>query len=342
MRKMDKPTEQQLRELYDAAMDFKEARPWKWLYGADLIGVENPKDGEIGYCSVMGRSGVHFALGVFLGTPGLASFNLLMSDAEMMPDYEAMRLQDAIMCSFEDREQLSAEDRQEIRELGLRFRGGNAWPQFRRFEPGFYPWYVNQEECVFLTHALRQTLFVASQYRQRELDLAIDEGKIPLRYSETRDGQLVWQSRGFLLSIPVLEYEPVEFSNDLLVRQLRATKGKSNSIFEAEVCYLPARIQEKKGERPYFSRAFILADRKSGRIVDHSIYQGREDDAQEVLDGMSRLFLSQGIPRKIRVRSERMVAILEDFCQKTGVKLRVVPRLEKIEAFMEALEERVR
>lgn len=341
MDKTDKPTEQQLRDLYEAAVDFKKARPWEYLYDTDLICVENPQDGQIGYCSVMGRSKIHFALGVFLGTPGLASFNLLMGKAEAMPDYEAMHLQDAIMCSFEDREQLSAEDRREIRELGLTFRGGNAWPQFRRFEPGWYPWYINQEECVFLTDALRQTLFVANQYRQGELDLAFDEGRTLLRYSERSDGQLVWQSREFQLSMPVLEYEPVEFSNDLLVRQLKATKGRNNSIFEAETCYLPAQVQEKKGERPYFPRAFILANRKSGLIVDYSAYQEQEDDAQEVLDRMSRLFLNQGIPRQIRVRSDRMVAILEDFCQKTGVKLRVVPRLERIEAFMEALEERV-
>ncbi len=65
------------------------------------------------------------------------------------------------MCSFEDRDLLSNEDRKQIKDLGLAFRGKNAWPVFRQYEPGYNPWFINDEECIFLTHALRQTLFVA-------------------------------------------------------------------------------------------------------------------------------------------------------------------------------------
>ena len=51
MRKDNKPTVEQLKELYEEASEFKKAQPWKWLYDADIICVENSKDKMMGYCS---------------------------------------------------------------------------------------------------------------------------------------------------------------------------------------------------------------------------------------------------------------------------------------------------
>ncbi len=66
MNQAKEPTANQLRQLYSAAAAFRRAEPWQTFYDSDLIGgVENPIDKTIGYCSVMGKSGQHFALGVF-------------------------------------------------------------------------------------------------------------------------------------------------------------------------------------------------------------------------------------------------------------------------------------
>ena len=164
-----KPTEDQLKELYEAAAAFKQAQPWKWLYDADIICVENPKDKMMGYCSVMGRAGEHFALGVYLDMEGLYGFNQLMGHADVIPSHQALHYQNCLMCSYEDRDILAEEDRKQIKVLGLSFRGRNAWPMFRRYEPGYYPWFINKEECVFLTHALRQVIFVAENVLNGQL-----------------------------------------------------------------------------------------------------------------------------------------------------------------------------
>lgn len=128
MREDNRPTEVQLKELYDAASVFKQVQPWKWLYDADIICVENPKDKMMGYCSVMGRDGEHFALGVYLGSEGIFGFYQLMEHADTIPDHQAVHYQNCLMCSFEDRDLLANEDRKQIKDLGLSFRGKNAWP----------------------------------------------------------------------------------------------------------------------------------------------------------------------------------------------------------------------
>jgi len=42
-----------LKDLYLAATEFKEAKPWEWMNEDDLICIENPEDKSIGFCSIM-------------------------------------------------------------------------------------------------------------------------------------------------------------------------------------------------------------------------------------------------------------------------------------------------
>jgi len=337
MRKNDKPTEEQLKELYQAASDFKQVQPWKWLYDADVICVENPKDKTMGYCSVMGRAGEHYALGVYLGDAGIYGFYYLMENADTMPSYQALHYQNCLMCSFEDRDLLTNDDRKQIKNLGLSFRGRNAWPMFRRFEPGYHPWYINKEECIFLTHALRQTLFVAKGVMSGQLKIDMEHGKTILRYSEEKDGNLEWYSKEIQLAIPTVLYKPVEINDDVLIQKIKKAGSMGSVSLQADIRYMPSPIQEHKDERPYFPRVFILAERKSGLIIDFEVYQSIRDDANVALNKLISMCLEKGAPKEIQVSSEAMVAILGDFCRKTGIKLKIVKNLSAIDQMIEEM-----
>ena len=58
----------------------------------------------MGYCSVMGRGGEYYALGVYLGDQAFAEFLDLRSNSDIIPDHQALHYQDCLMCSFEDGE----------------------------------------------------------------------------------------------------------------------------------------------------------------------------------------------------------------------------------------------
>jgi hypothetical protein len=60
--------------LYQAAICVKEIAPWEWMSETDLFGVQNPETGEIGFVSVMGMLGEHYAVAVYLGPEGLYGF----------------------------------------------------------------------------------------------------------------------------------------------------------------------------------------------------------------------------------------------------------------------------
>lgn len=240
------------------------------------------------------------------------------------------------MCSFEDRALLVTQDLQEINELGLTFRGRNAWPLFRRYEPGYVPWFITTEECVFLTHALQQTLIVAKQYLVGELELDFEEANTVLR---RQNDEMTWESVPFDLGVPDIVYVPVDFNDELLIRQLRRAKKLDGVILQADVSYLPSPVQDQKGQRPYFPRLFVLAERKGGTILNYAIYQELEDDASEVLNRLITFCLERGTPNKIQVKDGTLVPILETFCRRLGIKLSVMEKLSVIEDFMRGMAE---
>lgn len=337
MRKDNKPTHEQLKELYQVALEFKQEQPWKWLFDADIICVENPMDTSMGYCSVMGRAGQHYALGVYLGDEGIFGFCNLMEHADSIPSHQVLHYQNCLMCSFEDRDILANDDRKQIKDLGLSFRGRNAWPMFRRYEPGYDPWFINEEECIFLTHALKQTLFVATHVRGGQLKMDMEQGKTILRHSEEKDGKIEWYSKEIQLAFPTVSYSPVKITDEMMAQKIKKAERMGNVSVQIDTCYMPSAVQEKRGERPYFPRVFVLAEQKSGQILDFKMYQNIHDDANVTLNKIINFCLENGIPKEIQVRSEAMVAILEDFCKKTDIKLKVVKHLQSIDQMMEEM-----
>src|SRR5690242_13104337 len=92
---------------------------------------------------------------------GFERYRQLMTEEVAPESLEASALSRCLTISFVDREFLERPDLAVIRSLGLRFRGRGAWPWFRSQQPGYLPWYLDQEEAVFRQHALGQAMQVA-------------------------------------------------------------------------------------------------------------------------------------------------------------------------------------
>src|SRR5215475_12826993 len=265
-----KPADDELKRLYAAAVRVKEMAPWEWMLEDEVFGVRNPERDEIGFVSVMGAAGEHFAVALYQGAGALYEF-FTLSEAHMSGRadrigaelvLEILQLQ----ASFEDRGHLQKEDRDIIKKLGLKFRGAHSWPMFRNYAPGMFPWFLTSSEARFLTTALEQLLDIAPRLRDDE-EILSGEGDddFLVRVPRVEKGRLVWEDK--IMRVPEPEEKeatPAPIDQQLL-ESLKQLPEVTN-VIEIEATMLPLPAREKK-DRPFFPYLLMLVDANSGVIL---------------------------------------------------------------------------
>jgi hypothetical protein len=327
------PSPQEWAALYQAAADFKQVAAWEWMYDADLFGVRNPANGEVGYCCVMGNLGEHYALGVYLGTEGLATYLQIQSGAFESPDISALLIQKCLMASYEDREFLEQQDRALIKELGLKFRGRNAWPLFRSYRPGYHPWFVTNTEARFLTTALVQAIDVALRLKEDpQLLTPPRKGHYLVRVSEQRANGPHWSDQ-WLAPAPIKpEAVALPRPDELRIQRVKQTITARQGAWEADYFRAPTPIQEHKGERPYYPYMSLWVDRPSGFIMHTDMTPAPEYRAafqNQLLELVER---SRFLPKELYVKQPEAQALLASIAAQLGIKLksaRSLPMLDE-------------
>ncbi|MFN8567700.1 MAG: hypothetical protein U0Z44_09310 [Kouleothrix sp.] len=328
------PSQSEWAMLYQAAVAFKAAAPWEWMYDSDLFGVQNPADGEIGYCCIMGNLGEHFALGLYRGTAGLAGY-LAIQSGEFGDEPDPLAIlatQTCLMASFEDRAYLEKPDLAVIKSLGLKFRGRNAWPQFRDHQPTYFPWYLSAEQARFLTLALEQSVDVALRFQANpDLLEPPHEGQYLVRVPEQHAAGLAWHDAwmapaaftGRAIEIPQVDQPRL--------RQLKQTLRAGPSVWEADLFLSPTPIQEGKDQRPFYPYMSLWVDQRSGMVLPPHLAGTSTYLAEFQTHVLSLIEQSGALPKEIHVLFPELVALLEPITKPLGIKLRRAKELPMLE-----------
>lgn len=337
---MDKnsPTEKEWRELYAVTDRIKEAAPWEGLDETDLFAVENPETGEVGFVSVMGTLGEHYAVAVYLGVEGLYGF-WDMQDAGPYLTPEMVLGTPQLQASFEDRNTLHQKDRDVIKKLGLKYRGRNAWPQFQSFGPGLVPWYLTGAEARFLTHALEQTLVVVARLDDEPALLDTDDDESYLfRVPTSEDGKWVWHDEIRPAPPPGSREVPLYMDRQALefLEKLPPTKG----TLDLDFFWAPTPVLDE-GERPYYPYMLLIIDPDSGMILGNetmiavpSFEEMWGRMPMKVAQTLARLQLRPGT---IRTPSESVEQFLGPLADYLNIKLQVEDDLSELESVEEML-----
>ena len=333
------PTIQEWRDLYDAAIAFKRVACWEWMWDTDLFGVQDPKTGEIGYCCVMGKLGEHHALAVYSGSRGLMSYCRFRDGADSMGMADLMNSQICLMASFENKSFLQPPDIELIKACELSFKGSAAYPCFRSYRPGYFPWYINGEEALVLIHALRQAIEVGLRVKDNPKLLEPPrEGQYLVRISSISDGKREWTDAWFKPK-PYVE-KPVfgEPLDEKQVARVLKTVTRGKAVWEIEVTYSPARIHEKN-TTPYFPRLLLCRDQASGHILtahaaSHESYA--KEFPGKLLDCMEKFGV---IPVTICTRKKETLDLLAEVAERLKIEAEITPFLPGIEEALREMEE---
>ena len=136
---------EQWKQLYEAATRIKELKPWEKLWDMDLIAVRSGAKEDTVFYSILGRGGDCYGIAVYEGYEGLNSFLMLPMQQSMnlKPEY-VMFNQKNLTCYWGNREELTGKQRKLIKDLGYSYRGKNQWLYFLSFEPGYYPYNMDE------------------------------------------------------------------------------------------------------------------------------------------------------------------------------------------------------
>jgi hypothetical protein len=323
--------------LFEAALRIKQMAPWDWMDETHIFGVQDPASGEIGFVSVMGALGEHIAVSVYQGSAALVRFmHLQETPEEVIQEYPEMLLDiPQLQASFEDRDALDDWDRQLIRNLGLKFRGRNAWPKFQSFRPGHMPWRLEPDEARVLALTLEQLAQVAPRARTDRSLLDCDRpGAFFVRTrSPAGEEAEVWQDR--IVQVPPPELPPIPLAWDPQdVKRLKRVPAGKDTI-EADFFLVPAVIG-KKSERPACAYALLVLHSQSNMILGAEIIQ-IQDTLEQMWGRIPGLLLSrlanEGMrPREIRVQQRLLQNVLPPVFKELGTKVALKPFLKKLQA----------
>lgn len=335
----DAPLLDEWRKLYEAAIEIKKIAPWEWMEEMDIFGVQNPETGELGFVSIMGTLGEHLAISVYSGAKGLYGFwDLENAGPDEMPErlLEIPQLQ----ASFEGRNELQKKDRDLINQLGLKFRGRQAWPLFRSFRPGFVPWFLEGVEARFLTHVLEQTHNVALRYKE---DVSLleppDDETYLVRVPHADNGTITWVDK--IRRIPPPEPTAISLAMDVQALERLKHLPKQRVTLEADFFLAPMPVQENRDERPYYPYILMIVETHSGAIVGHEMFSlesSLEDMWGQVPARAVQQMAAAGIvPNTIKVRSRLLFQLLQPIAQEVRFKLKQSDYLSSLDPAKEMM-----
>ncbi|WP_026485660.1 DUF7309 domain-containing protein [Caldanaerobius polysaccharolyticus] len=333
-----KATLDEWRELYKVASEVKELRPWEHLWDMDLITILHPAMSEPVYCSVMGKSGECFCIASYYG---FEAFNRLMAmiQRDDIPPEQVIRFQEdnVIICFFGDREELFKEELQIIKDLGLKFRGKNNWIYFRSFKKGYSPYILDEDEVLKETEILKNLYMALQAYIEGKIKVNFGKGMTLLRRYDEETKQWL-NCEAPLFSVPPA-YKKVFLKDEVSISRLNKQQT-INSILELDIAYVQGSIKDKKYERPLSIRICVLADSRTGIVLDQKLLSPKDDEISEILRMIIDYILQTGKPKRVYVRDEYIRSIIEDICNNINIELKIRGRLNAIDNFIKILEQR--
>jgi hypothetical protein len=316
------------RDLYQAAAEFKNVSPWEWMFDDQVFGVQNPASGEIGYCCIMGALGEFLGLGVYLGSDGLEVYNRMQS-GQINPE-ELFFQQRCLTASFEDRNQLSKPDLDRIKSLGLKFRGRQSWPLFRSYLPGYHPWYLTEEEAVYLTLVLQQALQVALRCREnRSLLKGTSAKRYFVRVPEIDGNAVSWKDEWLKPpAVPQVEFSVPQPAPDRLSR-IKQTGKPRRGLWEIDIFHAPMAVKEQ--DRPFYPLMALGLAQESGLVVMSGV-ASQADYKEKFQEQLIRaLELAQLQPEGILVARDDVLRLFEPVTSRLNIKLKMTKKLKVLE-----------
>lgn len=333
-----------IEELIAVALQFRAQKLWETLDDSMIFAVRLP-DEDIAYCCVMGHGGEHYALGVYKGVTGLATYMSTVNHAVDADPFEAFLTYDCLNCDFENASQsnLSPQQKKLIKtvaaERNIKMCRSKAYPEFIRYNLGLIRTELNETEMADLEMALRAGIEVASRVKGMSMDALIELGfddsgryismngkdKVPFLEMQS-NGSFAW-SEIITPKVDKIEFKSPIFKNGVDIGKF-ITMKQTGAIC-CKVMHMRAPVKSEEG---IYYPIMILILNENGMMFPVMQRSDKHNCEDEVLEQFSAELISMNVrPAEIFVDDGYSEVFLADFCKKTGIELTRVDFLPELE-----------
>ena len=285
------------------------------------------------FVSILGKGGDCYGISVYEGMEGLNDFLMLTLSEKMnlSPEY-AMFSQNNLTCYWGNREELTREQWQIVKDLGYKFRGKNQWLYFLSYQRGYFPYNMDKSEVLRMTRYLRMLADAVEYYREHEVKVDF-EHKNTYFYSE--DGGEITAAE---LPLPFTgcHFPVMNLTDKELLEDLRNAE-KCDAVLEMDIVYTGAAVMDERYQRPANPCLCLAADARSGLMLKAEMAGPEEDAGVALAEALLDIIFRFGAPKEVRVGNVIIEATLEQICREAGIRLRRVKKLQAIEEFRQEM-----
>ena len=308
------------KKIYSLSDEFFSLKPWEYIGEANIFAVESPESGKEYFISIMGKLGEMYALSAYEDAEGFYKFRELEEAQEELPP-ETILFIPHIMISLDDREDVPEEQREVIKQLGLKYRGKQSWVNIRQVIPGYFPDVPDQEHVQDLPHILSQSIDVikrASQDPSFIYNEEQDENEYLFRMPKPKEGGYEWEDQYRQVPEPA---EEKDFNPDQKNMEAFTNLPQGEQVIETDLVMIPAPVHNKN-EKPYYPFMFLMVDPDSGMVLDFALLTPHPDLDSMISkfpDTLFEKFIKQGKrPRVIRYKSLFIEQAMDYIEEQTG------------------------
>ena len=322
-------------DLIALALRFRTYKLWEKLDDSMIFSVRLP-GGEIGYCCVMGNGGEHFALGLYKGVSGFATYMNSMERLPGLDPFEMMQTYDSLNCDFENSSDsnLTPAAKKHVRvvadEHGLKICRPKGFPEFVRYDYGVIRTEFDEAEMADMPTALEAAIEVAEKIksvgmsRLSELGFADDgmyatrDGGLRLPLLEKQpDGKFVW-TVGVTPEVAPFSFAPVVLNDPEAFNHMRKLSKKGK--IQCKVMHMPTSLKSEEG---IYNPLMIILINESGEAIPVIQQSDGPQRETELLQQLASMCIStRNCPRTILVDDQYSYTFMQDFCEKAGITLK--------------------
>lgn len=314
--------------LYFLANQIAAFDPWEDFAEKDRFTyIWKDKSKEVCF-SFISESAERFGIASYVGTEDYVRARAMLTSKNEKHEPVFM-LQNAYICLWNNREDISKKDYELIKELGFKFRGKGAWLHFDRYEIGYVPTPLEEKDIDFLTTAFENLHMMLRAVYEQGLDPEFDKDKNLVRWYEPKDK--LYYTHPFEIEIPkdIITHPVVTVQENDWMRQVRSMTNADYSV-ELDWSYLDIIYDDNDG-RETFPRLLLAVEQKNEYILVNQLLLPSHNQPGVIFNVLDHFVERYGKPAEIIICDDDLHGILADACSKVRIKLTKKKKLPAVQ-----------